>query len=38
MIITQVTPINLADQVVLVLIETDAGLQGFGEASPMALA
>jgi len=35
MIITQVTPINLADQVVLVLIETDAGFQGFGEASPM---
>ena len=33
--ITQVRALNLADQVVLVRIQTDAGIEGIGEASPM---
>jgi L-alanine-DL-glutamate epimerase-like enolase superfamily enzyme len=33
--IQQITALNLADQVVLVRIHTDAGITGIGEASPM---
>ena len=33
--ITEVAALNLADQVVLVRIRTDAGIEGIGEASPM---
>jgi len=33
--ITQVAALNLADQVVLVRVQTDAGIVGIGEASPM---
>ena len=33
--ITQVTALNLADQVVLVRVYTDTGIEGIGEASPM---
>jgi L-alanine-DL-glutamate epimerase-like enolase superfamily enzyme len=33
--ITRVTALNLAHQVVLVRVHTDAGIEGIGEASPM---
>ena len=33
--ITQVTALNLAHQVALVRVHTDAGIEGIGEASPM---
>jgi galactonate dehydratase len=33
--ITEVIALNLADQVVLVRVHTDAGIEGIGEASPM---
>ena len=33
--ITRVTPIVVAERYILVRVETDQGVAGFGEASPM---